>query len=171
MAITVETGAVVTGANSYVTVAFADAYFAIDNNYATVWAALTTDGKEGKLKWATRILDQKVQWKGNKTTDTSALRWPRTGVFNRDGIVVAVNEIPLQLQEVTCEMAKFLATVDPTTSQGGDALKRISVDVIDIEYQDNVVQPEAPPILNQLLRGLGFYPVVGGHQFVRIVKA
>lgn len=171
MAITVEDGTVVTGADSYVSVAFADSYFEIDEAFAATWTAMTTAEKETRLKWATRVLDQKVAWKGSKTTDTSSLRWPRTGVRDRDGNIIDTDEMPLQLKQVTCEVAKFLETNNPTTSQGGDALKRIAVDVIEIEYQEGTSQPEAPPLINQLLRGLGTYPSAGGHVFGKIIKA
>ena len=171
MAFVVETGAVVPSANSYVTVAFADSYFEVDREFFDVWDALDQDVKEARLRWATRILDQKVHWNGRKTNEDSALRWPREGVKDRDAIVIEEDEMPLQLREVTCEMAKFIHTSNPTTSQGGDALRRIAVDVIEIEYQEDTVQPEAPPILNQMLRGLGRYPSVGGHSFGKIRKA
>lgn len=170
MAITVEDGSVVTDADSYVSVAFADAYFAIDVNYDATWAALSTSDKEQRLKWATRILDQKVRWNGTKVEDTSSLRWPRTGVYNRDDILIEDDEMPLQLKEVTCEVAKLVGTVDPTTSMGADYLKKVVVDVIEIEYQDGAGQPVTPPILNQLLRGLGYYPTALGSHFGRIVK-
>jgi hypothetical protein len=171
MALTVENGTVVTGANSYVTLAYANAYFEVDAEFFDTWDALDDEDKEIRLKWATRILDQKVVWKGRKTTDASPLRWPRTGVQDRDGISVGINAIPEQLKQVTCEMAKFVGTVNPTTSQGGDALKRVVVDVIELEYQDGAIQAEAPPLFNQLLTGLGFYPTSGGHSFARIIKA
>lgn len=170
MALIVENGTVVTGANTYVSQAYADSYFSIDEKFSATWAAMSDADKETRLRWATRVLDQKVIWRGNKTVATSPLRWPRTGITDRDGNAVGANSMPDQLLQATCELAKFLATADPTTSQGGDALKRIVVDVIELEYQDGVSQPEAPPLLNQLLRGLGTYPSAG-FSFARIVKA
>lgn len=171
MAITVEDGTgLVTTADGYVSVAFADAYFAIDFAYAATWAALLTPDKEGRLKWATRILDQKVRWNGTKTVEESPLRWPRTGVYDRDGNLIEEDEMPLQLKQATCEVAKFIASVDPTTSQGIDYLKRVLVDVVEIEYQDGSSQPTTPPIFNQLLDGLGYYPMAGSHSFGRIIK-
>lgn len=170
MAITVEDGSVVTGADSYVSVAFADAYFAIDVNFDATWAALSTSDKEQRLKWATRILDQKVKWNGDKVDDDSSLRWPRTGVYDRDALLIADTDIPLQLKELTCEVAKFVATTDPTTSQGVDYLKSVVVDVIEVHYQDGASQTSTPPIFNQLLRGLGFYPTAMSGFFGKIVK-
>lgn len=170
MAFVVEDGTVVTGSNSYVDLTFADDYFAIDVEFDSTWDGYADAVKEQYLQWATRILDQKVQWKGDKTDETSSLRWPRTGVTDRDGVSIDTDEMPLQLKQATCELVKFLTTNDPTTSQGVDYLKRVAVDVIEIEYQDGAGQVSAPPILNQLLRGLGYYPVPMGHSFGRIVK-
>lgn len=171
MAIVVEDGSVVVGANSYVSVAYADTYFEIDEEFAEIWDEMDTEAKEIRLRWATRVLDQKVVWRGTKTVENSPLRWPRTGVFDRDGNAVGNHVMPDQLLQVTCELAKFLATSNPTTSQGGDALKRLVVDVVEIEYQEGVVQADTPPIFNQLLRGLGTFPIVGGSSFERIRKA
>lgn len=171
MALVVEDGSVVTGANSYVSLAYADSYFEIDEGFFTTWDAMDDATKEARLRWATRILDQKVVWKGTKTLETSPLRWPRTGVYDREGDLIDAAEMPEQLLQVTLELAKFLETTNPTTSQGGDALKRIVVDVIELEYQDGAVQAETPPLFNQLLRGLGYYPTAGGFSFGRIVKA
>lgn len=171
MAFTVEDGTVVANANSYVTVAFAESYFTVDPEFYPTWVLLAQSVQEQYLMWATRILDQKVIWNGTRTDTTSSLRWPRTGVYDRDGTLVADDEIPLQLKQCVCELLKYIQTNDPTTSQSVDYLKRLMVDVIEIEYQDGAAQVATPPILNQLLRGLGHYPVPMGHSFGRIVKS
>jgi hypothetical protein len=171
MTITVEDGTIVANADSYVPVAFADAYFAFDGEFAATWSAYTTTEKENYLKWATRVLDQKVQWKGTRYDEDSSLRWPREGVYDRDGNEILETVIPLQLKQATCEMAKYLTTTDATTDQGVDTLKRVAVDVIEIEYQESKGISTVPPIFNQLLRGLGHYPSALGSQFGRILKA
>jgi hypothetical protein len=166
----VETGAVVANANSYVSLADADAYFEIDVNFDATWDALTDTVKEQYLMWATRILDQKVQWKGDKTDEDSALRWPRTGVYDRDGNAIDTDAMPVQLTEAVCELIKYLQTTDVTTSQGADFLKSVEVDVIKIEYQNGAGQSTVPPLFNQILRGLGYYPTPLSSSFARIVK-
>lgn len=171
MAFTVEDGSVVAGANSYVTLAYANDYFAIDVNAASTWAALTDPNKELYLQAATRILDQKVKWKGDKVDETSALRWPRTGVYDRDDILIEDTEIPDQLKEVVCEMAKYLLSgEDPTVGIGAEAIKRIKADVVEVEYQDGMMQTTVPSFFHSLLRGIGSYPSAFGHQFQRIIK-
>lgn len=172
MALIVETGSVVTSANSYASLAFADAYFEFDSNALVPWTALSDESKEQYLQFATRVLDQKVQWKGRKTKETSPLRWPRTGVYDRDNIAVDSDEIPDQLKECVCEMAKYLMSgEDPTIGQGAEYIKKVVVDVVEVEYQDGSAQTSLPSILRNLLRGLGTYPSALGNMFARIVKA
>lgn len=166
---TVETGTQVVGANSYVSVAYADDYFIIDPNFAATWVALSSTQKEYYLAWATRILDQKVVWRGDRYTTTQALRWPRKYVSDVDGNLIDPATIPRQLKEAACEFAKWLHTNDPTAGRDEDNLKRIVVDVVEIEYQDGSAQTAYPSIINQILDPLGRLRV-GGMGFARIVR-
>lgn len=165
---TVEDGTNVAGANSYVTLAYAEDYFAVDVASAT-WEALSDDQKEFYLAWATRILDQKTEWRGYINADSQALRWPRKGVTDRDYRTVETNEVPNPVKAATCELAKWLMTNDPTTGQDTDYLKRIKVDVIEIEYQDGTSQSSYPTILNAILAGVGHFRI-GSRGFGRIVR-
>ena len=61
MALTVEDGTVVANANAYISLSYANTYFADDVNYDDTWAAKDDTAKEQLVKWATRILDQKVR--------------------------------------------------------------------------------------------------------------
>ena len=167
---TVETGAVVTGANSYVPVAFADDYFEIDPNFFPIWDALETANKQIFLAWATRILDQKVQWRGYKADEDSALRWPRAGVYDRDKLLIADDEIPEQLKQAVCEVLKFMQSQDPTTSQDVENVKVMKLDVLEIEFQEGTSQTSLPPLINNLLVGLGQWPT-GSFGFARIARA
>lgn len=166
---TVEDGTVVTGANSYVTVAYADDYFEIDFNFKDTWASLPISDQEYYLAWSTRILDQKVKWAGYRTNSTSALRWPRTGVYDADCEIIATTTMPRQLKEATCEFAKWLYSNDPTTGKDEENLKRIAVDVVEIEYQDDTSQSSYASIVNQILKPLG-HMTVGGYGFGRITR-
>lgn len=171
MALTVEDGTVVANANAYISLSYANTYFADDVNYDDTWAAKDDTAKEQLVKWATRILDQKVRWNGYKTQDTSALRWPRSDVYDRDNILIDDDEMPEQLKQAVCELIKLIdGGEDPTTSQGGTGFKAMKVDVVEITYNDNAVQPSVPPILNEILRGLGQYPTIGASSFGKIVK-
>lgn len=167
----VETGAGLANATSYVSVAEADDYYTIDTNFTATWTGLTTQAKEYLLAWATRILDQKTEWKGCMSVPaTQNLRWPRTGVYDRDGRLIEADEMPGQLKEAVFEFAKYLRENDPTVGQDTDYLKAMRVDVIELEWQDNAAQVTFPSILNSILGTLGNFRTGGGSRFGRIVK-
>ena len=165
---TVETGTGLTTSTSYCATAFADDYFEVQPS-ATAWAGLSDDSKEYYLSLATRFLDQKVDWKGTIASATQALRWPRVGAYTRDGISVGSTVIPRAVKAATCEMALYLITNDPNAGQDTDKLRKIVVDVIEIEYQEGASQPKIPSIINSILTGLGFF-VAGGRGFGKIVR-
>jgi hypothetical protein len=169
MAFQVEDGTGLTDATSYVSVNDADAYFAVDPN-VTDWDVLDNEDKEQLLNWATRTLDQKVIWAGTPSTMVQALRWPRTGVRDRDDRLIASDEIPRQLVELVCEFLKFIRATDPTTSGDVDQISRLKVDVIEIEFQEDTAQSVYPSIIGALLRGLGRLRT-GLQGFGRVIKS
>jgi hypothetical protein len=171
VSVVVEDGTVVEDANSYIDVAFAEAYLEANIHVFPTWEDLDDDSKAALVVWATRYLDQRAAWKGYKTTETSALRWPRTGVYNRDGILIDPNEIPEQLKQATAEMARYLISSDRSIERGTDGLTRLKVDVIELEFDKNYRFPEVPNEINILLAGLG--TINGGNfpRFMKIVKA
>lgn len=162
----VEDGSIVEDATSYTTTTYADDYFAVDPN-ADAWVALTTEQKEFYLSWATRILDQKTDWRGYLVDDAQVLRWPRKGITDRDNRAILSTVVPKQVQSAVCELAKWLIANDPTTGQDLDFLRRIKVDVIEIEYQENSAQSTYPTIVNAILYGLGTFKT-GSTGFGRI---
>lgn len=164
----VEDGSIVADATSYLTVAYADDYFAVDPN-ADGWVALATEDKEFYLSWATRLLDQKTDWRGYLADETQSLRWPRQYVTDRDGRAILSTVIPNAVKDATCELAKWLLTNDPTSGPDIDYLRRIKVDVIEIEYQEGSTQSVYPSILNAILRGLGVFRI-GSTGFGRIKR-
>lgn len=168
---TVETGAGISGATSYISEAVADDYFEIDRAFTATWTALTSTEKEYRLAWATRILDQKVKWNGTKTADANDLEWPRQSTYDRNGVGIDSDEMPEQLLDVTCELAKYLNGADPISGAGVDFVKHIVLDVLEIEYQEGTSQNSFPNVINSLLRGLGHYPVPGQFSFNKISKA
>lgn len=153
---TVEDGTGLTGANSYVSVEEAEDYFAIDPN-ATAFLDLDDTNTEAYLAWASRLLDQKTKWRGSKTVETSGLRWPRVYVIDKDGNTIGRNVVPKAVKDATCELARFLMDYNPAVGQGGDNIRRIMVDVVEIEYQEGTGQSDWPSLINQILRPLGTF--------------
>lgn len=167
----VEDGTGLAASNSYVSVAEADDYFDIDRVFEATWDALTDDEKQDRLAWATRILDAKVTWKGVKYTAAQALAWPRSSTYDRHGYEIDIDEIPQQLKDATCEMAKYLTTNDVTVGPGVDYVKSIQLDVLSIEYMEGTSQSSFPDMINAILKGIGYYNVPGLTAFGPIVKA
>jgi len=154
MAITVEGGTGLTDADSYVSVTDADASLGT-NIHETTWGAQDTAGKENLLKWATRLLDERVDWCGVKSVDGSALRWPRTGVYDRDGVLIASNAMPSAIQIATAEVARHLALEDHTLEDDTLDLDRMRVDVLEFYFRDGRRFSALPRRVIDILTGYG----------------
>ena len=131
MALIVETGAIVTGAESYCTVAFANTYLA--NRGYTAWDALDdTDSKEPALRKATDYLTAmfKGRWQGEIVDKDQALDWPRYDVVV-DGYEVGYTIVPEAVKRACAELAYRASTSDlsPDLNQGvlSETVGQISV--------------------------------------------
>jgi hypothetical protein len=111
MALTLNATAGAADANSYATVEEADAYHEA-HLYASDWTGASTANKEAALVWATRLLDEQCEWRGTKTTNEQALRWPRGGVYDVDGVGIDNDVIPTSLKRATAELARHLIKSD-----------------------------------------------------------
>lgn len=177
MALIVEDGTGVTGAFSYVSLMEAETYI-YDMPAATreVWDELDDNQREHLLAYATRILDQRARWHGNKTIPTSALRWPRKNVLDTDALPIGEYVIPGQLKAAVCDCAAWFAYPgrNPFTISDSQGIKEIAVDVLRVVYKDghDATQTVAlPPGLNATLRGLGTIQYGGNSSFAPISKA
>lgn len=112
MALTVETGAGVAGADSYDTVANISAYWEKRQHIAIgrTWTAATDPEKEGAAREATAYLDARYggRYRGTKKSATQGLLWPRLGddggdVLDPDGFALAA--VPVQLKAALAEIA------------------------------------------------------------------
>ena len=162
MALVVETGAVVTGAESYASLVAAAAYWTArphDAN-AAVWGAATDNLCEGALREASAYLDATFGnlYRGSRSTVTQGLLWPRvtrteldlsdfdsaadllaaqaetdTVIVGADGLQLAA--LPMQIIAATIELAvRALASrLAPDVGQLG-WLKREKVGPIETEY-------------------------------------
>lgn len=94
MAITVEDGSNVSGAEAWADLSAHDAW-AVKFHGA---AATQSDAlKESAIRRASAYLDA-LPWKGSKANGrTQALSWPRTGAADADGVAIAADEIPAEL--------------------------------------------------------------------------
>jgi phage gp36-like protein len=149
MSLTIETGAIVTGANSYISAADATTYHSARGN--TAWTG-TDAVKEAALLRAVAYLDgnYRKRWKGVKVrpvpTDSLAeqpLEWPRYDVqldgytANNDGYLIGwvfpFDQIPQRLKDAQCELA-LRALAGDLAADRATGIKREKVDVIETEY-------------------------------------
>lgn len=110
MPITIVATAGASNANSYVTLADADAYMA--TRFETAWtaAAGSDETRKKALVQATRQLDQ-LAWQGVKMSATQALEWPR------DVQEEASDTIPPWLENACCEQALWILANSTTGGQ------------------------------------------------------
>jgi hypothetical protein len=154
MALTVEDGSGVDGANSYLAVADADTYHLDRGN--TDWAAATTAAKQTALIRATDYIEQEYgeRWKGCQVASDQALAWPRYDVPNgATGYYLPSDELPQALLNATAILAleALAADLNPNLDRGG-MVKRERVDVLETEYMDSAPPWTSRPAVDGLLQ-------------------
>ena len=132
MALIVETGAIIAGADSYVSVTDCDTYHSARGNSA--WSG-TDAVKEYALRKAVAYLDghYRNRLKGVMVDPINQLlAWPRYDVVI-DGVILASDTIPQKLKDAQCELALIALSADlaPSVSAG---IKREKIDVLETEY-------------------------------------
>ncbi len=157
--IIVESGSIVTGADSYESLANAGA-FHVKRGDAT-WAAATAANREAALRKATTYLDGKYRnrWKGCKVrpvpldgVTTQELEWPRYEV-EISGYLFPSDEIPQRIKDACCELA-LRALSAPLADDLTAGIKREKVDVIETEYFQGAAPGTTYQIVDQLLSDL-----------------
>lgn len=130
MALIIEDGTGVSGANSYVT----DAEYIA---YVLEVYGVTVTSNEPALLRAMAYMNS-LKWYGVKTYGRAqSTAWPRKGVSDCDGFSILSNEIPAEVVKAQCELAYAEATatgvLTPQVSVAG-VVSREKVDVIEVEY-------------------------------------
>lgn len=139
----------VADANSYVSQAGADAYFADRANAS--WAAAASDAKAAVLIQATQYLDARYTFKGQPLLDTQPLAWPRqaqvysapvmigyqTQVYAGSASDAALFAWPVKrLIQACCEAALRALTGSLYTDEDSAIVTSEKVDVIEVHYAD-----------------------------------
>lgn len=102
----VEDGTGLSTANSYCSVATANAYHTSYGSPAT-WTAATTAQKEEALRIATQALDLRygLRWSGYRQTAEQGLDWPRDYAYDQGGRAIGDDDIPTRLAHATAYAA------------------------------------------------------------------
>jgi hypothetical protein len=128
-------------ANSYVTLAEANAYFETTPDDAN-WVDKTDDQKNRALISATRFIDD-FEFYGERCTTTQALKWPRKD-YKVDGIKLVCTLIPDEIKVATFELARALAnnTNALTGSKGTDGTyQEVKLGDLEVKYNENSLNP------------------------------
>lgn len=131
---------IIVGENSYVTLAEAEEYFT--NRFGTSQYAAFTDNsvKENLLRMATILLDSYCDWNGSVTSLNQELQFPRNGS----------SDIPSAIKKAQCEIAEAIATQGDGTTEESATLRKMTVDVISFEWNDN--NKTNSPYYNKLVK-------------------
>ena len=107
MALIVETGVGIAGAESYNSVAAISAYWVKrgHTSFATAWAAATTANHEGAAREATDFLDAEYGafYRGTRKGYVQGKMWPRTSA--QDGTGYYLPAMPPELKQAHAELA------------------------------------------------------------------
>lgn len=163
MALIVEDGTVVPGANSMATVAQADAYQVARGNAA--WSALAEADKEKHLILGSASLADATRYpfKGNRTGGYAQRQpWPRLGAVERHGDLIPENAMPWQVIDAVCYLAGVSAQgtdLTPDLKRGG-MVKQKTIGPLTTVYADGApvgtIYQAAYGILAPLLRDEAF---------------
>ena len=172
MALIVEDGSVVAGAESYASVSYADTYWSNRSTspYAATWAAATTAQKESALRMATQYIDTTYYWDGYSAYSDQELAWPRNDLYDDQGYAVYIDTIPEALKKATAEGAARALSgelLPDSVGTGGEIIRK-KLGPMEIEYapiDNSAVGVSYKAILN-LLR-----PFITGNGSVNLVRA
>jgi len=137
--------------NSYITLTDADLYHE-HLVYSSAWQTMTTLQRSDSLRHSTKLLDEWVDWFGDKTDDIQRLQWPRYDVYGRDRFVIDSDVIPEEIQNATAELARLLLERDLTKSPDTKGFSEMKVSSLQLKIdkvdRDSVgVIPESVVIM------------------------
>ncbi|UOF80049.1 hypothetical protein [Caudoviricetes sp.] len=106
MALIQEDGNGLANANTYASIAEADAY-ATQRGW-TSWLALSSQDKEKHLLLAMDYMRARYRgkWRGTRIRDAMALDFPRYDLYDVDGYLVATNVVPADVKNSQIELAE-----------------------------------------------------------------
>ena len=140
-------------ANSYISVAYADSYFATKFG-ATAWSDFTTAEKEQLCVSATEALNV-LKFGGVKSVNAQSLEWPRAYLEDSSGQMISPQAIPANVQKATCEMAYWIWTEEDRMMSDTDLLQLESMKVGPLDLKVGKKPMTIPTKVEQLLHATG----------------
>lgn len=140
-------------ANSYVTLAEADAYF--ENSFGrSLWGPALQGDREVCIITASRYLDQFMTWAGQKASADQGMEWPRTGTYDKTGRAYPSDIIPGPVKFATFELAYFILD-NGGLSFTSQTIDRVKVGSVDVEFSENSVDEGIPSFVEALISHIG----------------
>lgn len=173
MALIVEDGTGRADAESYISVAQADAYHRALGREAD-WLDLDTGDKEIALRNAAKFMIQiyRARWAGARVRYEQRLDWPRYGV-TADRFAVPSTIVPVDVQEACAELALRSANGEellPDLDAGSNVVKRDKVGPLETEFfQSTVDARERFASVEAVL--MPYFGTAGGGNMIKLVRA
>ena len=125
---------------------------------AESWLSLTDANKNASLVQASFLLDSNFDWHGSITDQAQELRWPRTGVVDKDNRPIPSDTIPQSIKYATALMALHLTKAGGISTVATN-LKSLKVGPISLsmDSEESVTSQVVPKMIVSLLNSLGFY--------------
>jgi len=172
MALITEDGSGKADAESYASVAAADAYVAARG--LSGWDGLAQQQKESALILGCDYLEVTYgqSWQGCRTSPEQTLSWPRAGVVV-DGRTVPSDSIPVAVIKANIEMALRAGAGEPLIADQGRQVVKEKVDVLEVTYREYSDPATRYPYVNRLLMAYLKSGTSDGASFqqVRLVRA
>lgn len=171
MPIIIETGEGLADAESYASVAAADARCA--SLGLTAWAALAEADKEIALRKAMIFMaTYRTRWAGHRVCQRQALDWPRYGV-GVDGFAVPSTIVPADVVNACIDLAVRAGSGEdllPDLDTGSNAIKRDKVGPIDTEYFQNTTDARERFVAVDALLA-PYFGAAGGGNSMKVTRA
>jgi len=165
MALIVEDGNVVSGANAYISNADFLAYHAARNNTAV--ASLASAVVDAAILYATEYLDSNYVWRGTPVDDDQELGLPTEDGYDDQGREII--GLPAQVVKACAELAYLHIQSPLNASIGPRVIEQEVVGAVKRKFSDrNGNEGTRYPFISKMLKGLC---ISGGVQFVESMGA
>ena len=161
MSLVVEDGTGLANAESYSSVAEADAYHTAHDTGAT-WlnVSTTTSDKEAALRRATQYIEARWRrlWSGRRANQSQALAWPRLEVYDADEYAVESATVPQQVKDACSILAAaalddgdLLATLDAGSGNKSESTIKVGPIQITDTFAGSSSQQKTYSLAEQLI--------------------
>lgn len=154
MALTVEDGSVVAGANSYASILTINDYHSLRSN--TTWTG-TDAAKEAAILRAMTYIES-LYWHGVRANRIQPLEWPRGYVVDRDGYAIDSDVVPSQVVHALAEASlREIVSSGATMADESrdDVLTSLEVaGAVKMAWSSGAPTKTEYPIIKAILRGL-----------------